>query len=178
MKHPRLTFFSSRNTESPTRGVQESWAKQARVSMPISSRAKVPVSYKDQVDLRQNSVFNLQAFTSECASVFVVCACAWVCDVCRSKCLDRGRWHAGSYAHEPTQTWSQLSTDRACEWSRKGAGLALLAVPMVDAFVFSQAQFQRILSNYVGLEGAISIPQSRSMDVRVCGCVFWSGVAL
>ena len=42
----------------------------------------------------------------------------------------------------------------------KGAGLALLAVPMADAFVFSQAQFQRILSNYLGLEGAISIPHT------------------
>jgi hypothetical protein len=29
----------------------------------------------------------------------------------------------------------------------KCAGLALLAVPMADAFIFSQAQFQRILSN-------------------------------
>ena len=38
----------------------------------------------------------------------------------------------------------------------KGAGLALLAVPMVKAFTFTQAQFQRILSNYLGLEGAIS----------------------
>ena len=39
----------------------------------------------------------------------------------------------------------------------KGAGLALLAVPMVEAFTFTQAQFQRILSNYLGLEGAISV---------------------
>ena len=42
----------------------------------------------------------------------------------------------------------------------KGVGLALLAVPMADAFIFSQAQFQRILSNYLGLEGAISIPHT------------------
>ena len=42
----------------------------------------------------------------------------------------------------------------------KGAGLALLAVPMADAFIFSQAQLQRILSNYLGLEGAISIPHT------------------
>ncbi len=42
----------------------------------------------------------------------------------------------------------------------KGAGLALLAVPMADAFIFSQAQFQRILSNYLGLEGGISIPHT------------------
>ena len=39
----------------------------------------------------------------------------------------------------------------------KGAELALLAVPMADAFIFSQAQFQRILSNFLGLKGAISI---------------------
>jgi hypothetical protein len=32
----------------------------------------------------------------------------------------------------------------------KGAGLALLAVPMVEAFIFTQAQFKRILSNYLG----------------------------
>jgi len=42
----------------------------------------------------------------------------------------------------------------------KGAGLALLAVPMVEAFTFTQAQFQRILSNYLGLEGAISVPHT------------------
>ena len=41
-----------------------------------------------------------------------------------------------------------------------GAGLALLAVPMVEAFTFTQAQFQRILSNFVGLEGAISVPHT------------------
>ncbi len=40
----------------------------------------------------------------------------------------------------------------------KGAGLALLAVAMVEAFTFTQAQFQRILSNYLGQEGAISVP--------------------
>ena len=40
----------------------------------------------------------------------------------------------------------------------KGAGLALLAVPMVEAVTFTQAQFQRTLSNYLGLEGAISVP--------------------
>ena len=42
----------------------------------------------------------------------------------------------------------------------KGAGLALLAVPMVEAFTFTQAQFQRILSNYLGHEGAISVPHT------------------
>ena len=42
----------------------------------------------------------------------------------------------------------------------KGAGIALLAVPMADAFVFSQAQFQRLLSNYIVIEGATSIPHT------------------
>ena len=42
----------------------------------------------------------------------------------------------------------------------KGAGLALLAVLMVEAFTFTRAQFQRILSNYLGLEGAISVPHT------------------
>ena len=42
----------------------------------------------------------------------------------------------------------------------KGAGLALLAVPMADAFDYTQSQIQRILSNYLGLDGAISIPHN------------------
>jgi len=42
----------------------------------------------------------------------------------------------------------------------KGAGLTLLAVPMVKAFTFTQAQFQRILSNYLGLQGAICVPHT------------------
>jgi hypothetical protein len=40
----------------------------------------------------------------------------------------------------------------------KGAGLALLVVPIADYFFFSQAQVQRILSNFLDMEGAISIP--------------------
>ena len=36
----------------------------------------------------------------------------------------------------------------------KGAGLTLLAVPMIEAFTLTQAQFQRILSNFLGLEDA------------------------
>jgi len=40
----------------------------------------------------------------------------------------------------------------------KGAGLALLAVPMVEAF--TQAKIQRILSNYLGLEGAFCVPHT------------------
>ena len=42
----------------------------------------------------------------------------------------------------------------------KGARLALLAVPMVEGFTFSHAQFQYNLSNFLGLEVAISVPQT------------------
>ena len=55
------------------------------------------------------------------------------------------------------------TTGSASGWPRswgKGAGLALLAVPMVEAFTFTQAQFQRILSNFLGLEGAICVPHT------------------
>jgi len=41
---------------------------------------------------------------------------------------------------------------RMAEGLGKGAGLAWLALPMVEAFTFTQAQFQRILSNYLGLK--------------------------
>jgi hypothetical protein len=40
----------------------------------------------------------------------------------------------------------------------KGAGLALLAVPMAEAFVFSQAQLRRILIKHLGLAGDVSAP--------------------
>jgi len=42
----------------------------------------------------------------------------------------------------------------------KGSGLASLVVPMVEAFAFTQAQFQRIMSNFLGLEGAICVPHT------------------
>ena len=58
---------------------------------------------------------------------------------------------------------------RIVEGHGKGAGLALLAVPMADAFIFSQAQFQRILSNYLGLEGAISIHTRKKGHARSRG---------
>ena len=42
----------------------------------------------------------------------------------------------------------------------EGLGKDAGAVPMVEAFTFTQAQFQRILSNYPDLEGAISVPHT------------------
>ena len=40
----------------------------------------------------------------------------------------------------------------------KGAGLTLFAIPMAEAF--TQVQIQRILSNFLGLEGAIGVPHT------------------
>jgi len=44
------------------------------------------------------------------------------------------------------------------ERQSKGMGLALLAVQMVEVFIFMQAQFQQNLSNFFGLEGATGVP--------------------
>ena len=68
---------------------------------------------------------------------------------------------------------------RMVEGLGKGAGLALLAVPMADAFIFSQAQFQRILSKFLGLEGAISIPHTHHTEgtvnhLQVCPVLGWN----
>ena len=46
------------------------------------------------------------------------------------------------------------------EGHSKGAALTLFAIPMAEAFKFTQARFQRILSNFLGLEGAIGVPQT------------------
>ena len=42
----------------------------------------------------------------------------------------------------------------------KGAGLALLAIPMVEAFTFTQAQFRRIICKHLGLTGDVSVPHT------------------
>ena len=49
---------------------------------------------------------------------------------------------------------------RMAEGLGKGAGLTLLAKPMADALKFTQAHFQRILSNFLGLERAIRVPHT------------------
>ena len=49
---------------------------------------------------------------------------------------------------------------RMAEGLGKGAGLTFFAIPMVEAFKFAQAQFQCILSNFLGLEGAIRVPHT------------------
>ena len=50
----------------------------------------------------------------------------------------------------------------------KGAGLALLAVPMVEASTFTQAQFQRTLSNLPAL--ACRSLNTRSSHLHAAAC--------
>ena len=40
----------------------------------------------------------------------------------------------------------------------KGAGLALLAIPMAEPFTLTQAQFQRTLGKYLGTQGQVTFP--------------------
>jgi len=40
----------------------------------------------------------------------------------------------------------------------KGAGLALLAIPMAEPFTLTQAQFQRTLGKYLGTQGQVTLP--------------------
>jgi len=85
----------------------------------------------------------------------------------KSRLLCEGLWErAFLTAYNSANDGERL---RMAEGLGKGAGLALLAVPMVEAFTFTQAQFQRILSNYLGLEGTISVPHThhwRRRDAR------------
>ena len=83
----------------------------------------------------------------------------------KSRELSEGLWgRAFLTAYNSTSDEERL---RMVEGLGKGAGLTLLAVPMADAFIFSQAQFQRILSNFLGLEGAISITTAAAVR---CAC--------
>ena len=69
----------------------------------------------------------------------------------KSRLLCEGLWgRAFLTAYNSANDGERL---RMAEGLGKGAGLALLAAPMVESFAFTQAQFQRILSNYLGLEG-------------------------
>jgi len=49
---------------------------------------------------------------------------------------------------------------RMAEGLGKGVGLTLLAIPIAEAFKFTQAQFQRILSNFLSLGRAIGVPHT------------------
>jgi len=76
----------------------------------------------------------------------------------KSRLLCEGLWgRAFLSAYNSASDGERL---RMAEGLGKGAGLALLSVPMAEAFTFTQAQFQRILSNFLGLEGAIGVPHT------------------
>ena len=76
----------------------------------------------------------------------------------KSRLLCEGLWgRAFLTAYNSANDRERL---RLAEGLSEGAGFALLAVPMVEAFTFTQAQFQRILSNSLDLEGAISVPHT------------------
>ena len=76
----------------------------------------------------------------------------------KSRALSEGLWGRAFL------TTSARSTDaervRLIEGLSKGAGLALLAVPMIDAFTFTQAQFRRIIIKKLGLAGDVSVPHT------------------
>ncbi len=50
---------------------------------------------------------------------------------------------------------------RLVEGLGKGAGVALLAVPMIKAITLTQAQFRRIIIKHLGLAGDVSVPHAR-----------------
>ena len=74
----------------------------------------------------------------------------------KSRALSDGLWGRAFLAAYNSGTAEERQ--RMVEGLSKGAGLALLAVPMVEAFTFNQAQFRRILIKHLGLAGDVSVP--------------------
>ena len=71
----------------------------------------------------------------------------------RSRALSDGLWGRAFLAAFNSGTAEERQ--RMVEGLSKGSGLALLAVPMVEAFTFNQAQFRRILIKHLGLAGDV-----------------------
>ena len=74
----------------------------------------------------------------------------------KSRALSDGLWGRAFLAALNTSTAEERQ--RLVEGLSKGAGLALLAVPMAEAFTFSQSQFRRIIIKHLGLAGDVSLP--------------------
>ena len=74
----------------------------------------------------------------------------------KSRALSGGLWgRAFLGAYEVATAEERL---RMVEGLSKGAGLALLAIPMVEPFTLTQAQFQRTLGKYLGTQGQVTLP--------------------
>ena len=73
----------------------------------------------------------------------------------KSRALSEGLWGLAFVAAFARSTDAECV--RLVEGLSKGVGLVLLAVPMIEAFTFTQAQFRRIIIKYLGLAGDISV---------------------
>ncbi len=76
----------------------------------------------------------------------------------KSRALSEGLWDRAFLTASARSTNAERV--RLVEGLSKGAVLALLAVPMIDAFTFTQAQFRRIIIKYLGLAGDDSVPHT------------------
>jgi hypothetical protein len=74
----------------------------------------------------------------------------------KSRALSDGLWGRAFMAAYNSSTAEERQ--RMVEGLGKGAGLALLAVPMVEAFTFNQAHLRWILVKHLGLTGDVSLP--------------------
>ena len=74
----------------------------------------------------------------------------------KSRALSDGLWGRAFLVAYNSSTAEERQ--RMVEGLGKGVGLALLAVPMVEAFTFTQAQLRRILVKHLGLTGDVSLP--------------------
>lgn len=70
--------------------------------------------------------------------------------------LGEGLW--GSQFLRAYNDGNELERVKLVEGIVKGAGLALLAVPAAAAFRFTEAQFRRLLTEYLGLPGVTTAP--------------------
>jgi hypothetical protein len=74
----------------------------------------------------------------------------------KSRALSDGLWGRAFLTAYNSGTAEERQ--RMVEGLSKGAGLPLLAVPMVEAFTFNQAQLRRILIKQLGLAGDVGVP--------------------
>ena len=81
-----------------------------------------------------------------------------------SRAMSEGLWGRAFFAaYNPGTAVERI---HMVEGLSKGAGLAFLSVPMVEPFTFTQAQFRRALTKYLGLPGEISPPWTHHCGER------------